>query len=420
MRVLRQWAPAVLVAVLGCVAAGYILVQQRLEVPGRDVYDIHVELPEADGVVPGLGQPVLVSGVKVGSITGAERRRGRALVTLTIDRGELRTVHADASAMLEPISPLKDMRLDLDPGRPSAPPMEPGGTIPIARASSPVPLSTLLSNLDADTRGFLTSLLGSTARGVAGRGEDMRRALRALGPSTRQLREVSEALATRRRSLARLVHNLSAVTRAASRDRELASLVQAGNATLATLADADRPLRDALDQLPETLGLTERTLVRTGRFAGELAPALSSLTPAVRRLPSTLADVRRFARATSATLSEQLRPLTTEARPLVGDLGRASTDLTTLAPQLRRTTDALRYTANTLAYNPPGNDEGGLFWAPWFAHNWNSTFGTADAHGGIGRAMVMLNCSQLTAPSSAASTVTQLLLGADNICPANR
>lgn len=51
------------------------------------------------------------------------------------------------------------MELDLDPGDPAAPVLPENGRIPVERNASPVPLSDLLSRLDGDTRGFMTTLL---------------------------------------------------------------------------------------------------------------------------------------------------------------------------------------------------------------------------------------------------------------------
>jgi phospholipid/cholesterol/gamma-HCH transport system substrate-binding protein len=76
----------------------------------------------------------------------------------------------------------------------------------------------------------------------------------------------------------------------------------------------------------------------------------------------------------------------------------------------------LRYAANELAYNPPGNDEGMLFWLDWVAHDWNNIFTTGDAHGRIGRAELYVPCPQL----ATLGPLGRLLAGATgtiNVCP---
>ena len=44
-------------------------------------------------------------------------------------------------------------------------------------------------------------------------------------------------------------------------------------------------------------------------------------------------------------------------------------------------------------FNPPGPEEGYLFWTAWFFHNANSILGVEDAHGATWRGLVMFGCS---------------------------
>ena len=51
----------------------------------------------------------------------------------------------------------------------------------------------------------------------------------------------------------------------------------------------------------------------------------------------------------------------------------------TLTNPIRRR--ILNYLANELGYNPPGSEEGYLFWLSWFAHNADSLFSVStEAH----------------------------------------
>jgi phospholipid/cholesterol/gamma-HCH transport system substrate-binding protein len=402
-------------AVTGLAAAAYVLYHERAPVPFRDTYRIKVDMTAADGVAPGLGQPVNVAGVKVGSITDAALVQGNARITLEIDRGQVPKVYRDATATLVPITPLKDMRIDLDPGNPPAPALRDGDVLGIERSSVPVPLTDLLSALDLDTRTFLQSLMTSFDEGTAGRGEDLRRALVTLGPTTAQVGQISRELAGRRREIARLVHNLAGVTRAASQDRRLGDVIVAGNATLQALAAQDQPLRRSIAKLPGTLETTRSTLIDAARFADKLGPTTRALLPAVRRLPATLTALRPFADMGTTVIGKRLRPFVREARPLVGDLGPALTTLDAVMPELTTTLQVVTSFVNTVAYNAPGTDEGFLFWISWFAHNWDSLFASGDAHGGIGRAMVMVNCEQFTSLVNL-GPIFQTLVGASNLC----
>lgn len=376
----------------GLAATVYLLIMQRAPLPLRDVYVVNAEFSAANGIVKGIGQPVNVAGVKIGQVVGVETVDGRALVKLELKRDKIARVYADASATLEPITPLKDMQINLDPGRPPAPALRANATLRVARTNAPVPLSDLLSSLDTDTRTFLAGMIASLDLGTRERAPDIRRVMLAMGPTTAQAGRISRALAGRRRELARLVHNLAVVTTAASRDDRLADVVASGNQTLEALAEQEVPLRQAIAKLPATLEVTRSTLVHLKPFARDLGPTLTALVPPTRRLPAMFAALRPFADTTSAALKRDIRPFVKDTVPLIRQAAPAVEDLADATPNLSRAFQVLNYTVNELAYNPPGNDEGFLFWASWFVHNWNSILSLGDAHGGIGRATVTASC----------------------------
>jgi phospholipid/cholesterol/gamma-HCH transport system substrate-binding protein len=377
---------------VGLAATVYLLVEERAAVPFQNVYTLKARFAAADAVVSGLGQPVNVVGVKVGQVVRARLVDGVAEVTLEIRRSRLAHAYANATASLEPITPLNDMQINLDPGAPPAAALPAGGTIGLAQTRAPVPLSDLLSTLDGDTRDFLTTLIASLGQGFGGHGAGMREMLAAMGPTIAQAGRIARSLAARRASIARLVHNLAAVADAASRDRQLSGLVAAGDQTLRALASEDVPLRAALAKLPPTLSVARATLVHLEPFAAKLPATVSALLPGVRRLPATLAALQPFTELGTSVLAHRIRPLVRAAQPLVDALSPTVPRLTALTPHLTRSFQVLDYTADELAYNPGGRNQGFLFWTAWAFHNFNSVISVGDAHGGIGRAQVLLNC----------------------------
>jgi virulence factor Mce-like protein len=415
-RSLRYYVSLALLVAVGIACAAYVLVHQRAPLPFRDVYEVKAILTSAEGVEPGLGQPVQVAGVKVGQISDLRVRDGRAEVTMEIRRKLLPRMHANATAELQPITPLKDMRIELDPGRAPAKVLGKGATLEVDQTATPVALSTLLSSLDGDTRAFVTTLMASLEEGTKGRGPDMRRMLLALGPAAAQARELSATLAKRQSELKRLVTNVARVTDAAAGDGELASLVQAGHRTLAAIAEQEGPLRASLRDLPATVSAARSSLESAAEFAGELTPTLARLQPSVDRLPGALTAIGNFSRAGEAALKDQLRPLVRESRPMLRRLGTATGDLNAGAPAVTRILQVANYFLNELTHNPEGDDEGYLFWLAWFGHNWNSFAGTSDAHGAIGRTLALLSCQQLTQLVQS-GTLLALLIGAPTACP---
>lgn len=416
---LHSMAAIALLAAVGVVTAGYVLIQQRFPNPFRDTYEVKVLLRAADGVAPGFGQPVTVSGVKVGTITADELQGDKALVTLEISRKELPRVYEDAQVRLQPITPLKDMEMALDPGSPSARPLPEGGTISASRSSSPVPLSDLLSTLDVDTREFLTALITGLGSGTRERAPDLRKLFAALGPTTSQVRAVATTLDARRTELARLVHNVSAVTKAASSDGRMSDVVAAGNTTLEAIRGQDADLRRSLRTFPVALATTRRALRTAAELSEELGPTSRALIPPLERLPSTLQNsMRPIAGQIDATLEDEFRPFVRRAVPLARELNPAVASLKALTPDISRVLQVANYVLNEFAYNPPGkDDEGMLYWFSWFAHNWNSVTSSADAHGSVNRVNIFVGCQQMTQLANL-SPLYDLLLGGANRCKA--
>ena len=396
----------------GIAATIYVLIHQQVTSPFAQVYTLYADFSAADGALGGVGQPVDVVGVPVGQVTDVQLVDGVARVSMQIKATQLPHVFANASAALAPITALDDMKVDLNPGRPPSAPLPSGATIGLAHTNAPVRLSDLLSTLDADTRDYLASLITSVAQGVGNRGSNLRDMLSAFGPTVQQVGDIAQALAARRTSLAQFVHNLALVTRAASQNGQLASLVAAGDETLRAVAAQDAPLRESLAQLPTTLGAIHTALGHLTPFSDQLGPTLTALTPAVKRLPGDLRGLAVFDAAARPAIRRDLTPLVRDAVPLLRYAGPTVSNLDAAAPSLSGAAQGLNYLLNELAYVPGGLDQGYLFYALWAFHNLNSTASVADANGSILRATDIAICQGVSE-----SAQVQALLGLANLCP---
>jgi phospholipid/cholesterol/gamma-HCH transport system substrate-binding protein len=413
---IRLTIPILLMFAVGIVSAGYLLIQQRFPVPFKDTYEVKAVLAAADGVAPGFGQSVNVSGVKVGTISAAKLKGDKANVTFTIDRDKLPAVYRDARADLRPITPLKDMQVELSPGTKTKGKLPEAEEIGVDATSAPVPLSDLLSTLDADTRTFLSGLIGSLDQGTKGRAPDVRRVLRALGPTTTQLGEITRELDTQRVALSRLVTNVAAVTKAAASDGRLADVVVAGNRTLNALARQDEPLRQTLAELPSTLRSADESLRTVGGLSDALVPALRDLNPPVAQLPTSLKALRPVTEDFSSLMRTSFRPAVKQTTPLAKDLGPSLANTARVLPDTSRVLQGLTGIVNELGYNPDKQvDQGMLKWLAWVGHNFNSVASTADAHGAISRALPIVNCSQAVEALDL-NPILQLVTGTASAC----
>ena len=392
----RSFAILMALAVVGTAAGFYILLQQRLPNPFSSLYSVDARFPTAAAVAPGLGEPVNVAGVHVGEIVGTSLQDGQAVIHMEIDPHKLPHLYRDAQANLVPNTPLKDMQVNIAPGSPGAGALPHEGTIPASQTTSPIDSDELLSALDADTRLWFTSLITELDNGIRGRGTDIRQLLRSLGPTSVQLRQIGDLLASRRQGLATLVHNLGVLSKATSaKDSQLATVVQAGNSTIQALASQNVALRDSIKRLPGTLAVTRRTLVDVAGLADQLGPTATALLPTARRLPTTLRQTRTLFEGAALLPLQQIPPFVNAVIPLASQLPSLEQSLRQVVPPLINSFKVLAYVTNEVAYNAGGKNPGFLYWLSWFAHNADSFISQSDANGPAWRTVLLATCPGL-------------------------
>jgi phospholipid/cholesterol/gamma-HCH transport system substrate-binding protein len=402
---LRMYAPY-LAALAGMILLSlavslYVVVHQRLRFPWQHETRIYAEFENAQSVTAGQGQTVNVAGVQVGEIGSVELKNGRAVVLMKLTSDDLGPVYRNARLQLRPKTGLNDMAIEMDPGRPdpSQPHrgrLEDGDTLPIENTRPNVNPDQVLAALDADTRPYLQAFVNAGGAGLKGRGADLRRVLRATQPTFAQTRQVAAAIADRRDRVKRLVSNLRVLSEAAaSKDQELASLVDASSAVFTTLGNRDADLQAAVQRLPGALHATRTALSATRGLAVDALPALRRLRPVARELGPALVEARPLLRDATPVVRHGLRPLVRRATPLLRLLGPSVERIDSVSPGLIETAHVANRAVNELAYNPPGKEEGYLFWLAWYIHNGNSVLTVEDAHGVAWRGLVMFGCSTL-------------------------
>jgi phospholipid/cholesterol/gamma-HCH transport system substrate-binding protein len=391
----RSFLTVLVLAVAGLGAGFYILLQQRFPNPFISFYQVNASFPTAAAVVPGLGEPVDVAGVHVGEILGVQLHAGQGVVQMEIDPSDgVPHLFKNASAVLTPNTPLKDMYIDIDPGTPSAGVLPNNGTIAIEDTTSPTDSDELLDELDVDTRDWFTSLITALAGGTRDRGGDIRALFEALGPTAEQTETIANLLSVRRGELADIVHNLGVLTSATSHDdKQLATLVDAGDTTVHALASQDGALQQAVRLLPGVLSQTRQTFTDLTGFANELTPTATALIPVAHHLPETLADARTLIKTAALLPVGKVQTFEHAVIPLAGALTGVLAGLKVDVPALKTSFKAIEYFTNEAAYDPANGNPGFLYWIAWFAHNVDSFVGNHDANGSTWRALLMTTCS---------------------------
>jgi phospholipid/cholesterol/gamma-HCH transport system substrate-binding protein len=407
----RVFVAIVFLFVLAVGIAGYILSNQRFYLPawvpvlGTDFYTVKAELPSGQAVVPGQGQTVNITGVKIGEVGSVRLEDGIAVVDMQI-KDEYRPIYRDATILLRPKTGLKDMYLALDPGTRRTGALPEGGRVRVANTLPDVNSDEFLAQLDSDTRAYLQILLnaggttfddkitGADKRYDQTAAQDLRETFKRFEPTARDGRRITRLLIKRRQNVRRVIHNFQELSTAlAQRDDQLASLVDSANANFEAFASEEGALREALRLFPGTLDQTEQTLTKTSALAGELGPALERLRPFARQLAPALRKTQPFFRETTPIIRDQIRPFARDVQPVVRDLRSATQDLAVVTPRLARTFGVLNRFFNILAYDPPGARKPFNFWAAWAAHSTATMFDLQEAHGPIRRGLVLVNCN---------------------------
>ena len=399
---LRDFVAVAVLFVIAIGVAGYILSQERLNLPawvplvGKDFYTVNAEFSTGQAITPGEGQTVNIAGVPVGEIASVELKNGIAVLQLKIKR-KYAPIYRDATMLLRPKTGLKDMTVAMDPGNPSAGKLPDGGTIPIGNTAPDVNPDEILASLDTDTRTYLEILLNAGGRAFSNNySADLRQTFKRFEPTNSDLAKITGQLSKRRANIAHVVHNLHTLTQElGTKDKQIASLVDSSNQNFRALASQDARIRESLQLLPGTLQTAQSTLGKANNLAIHLGPTLQALRPTARALGPALAATRPFLRDTTPIIRNHLRPFARAARPTVRDLRKAAANLGPLTPKLVRVFKVVNSALNELAYNPPGSEEGFLFWNSWVNHDAASIFSTQDANGPIRRGLIVASCQSL-------------------------
>jgi phospholipid/cholesterol/gamma-HCH transport system substrate-binding protein len=415
----RDFVAIVGLVVLALVIVGYILFHQPAFSFNQNYYTVQAQFANAAAVTPGQGQAVTIAGVQVGQVGAVKLESGRAVVTMNIDR-KYAPIYRDATVLLRPRTPLKDMYLALDPGTEQAGAV-PAGSMLSASATSPtVDLDQILSALDADTRSYLVLLLSggagafrdpsinqaahNDASSIPGPGATpspgavhaLSGTFKRFAPLNRDTKKFATLLAARNQNLRTAIHNLQRVaTSLGSVDGQLASLIAASNTNFSAIASQDANLETGLSLLPSTLTQTDTTLGKVQRFSAQLGPTLSDLLPFAHALGPALSASRPLFHDTTPVIQNQLRPFSIAVQPLAKALKPAATKLAQATPPLTRSVGFLNTLFNTLAYQPKAGEQGYLFWGSWLAHIASSLTNVQDAQGPTVRGIFMATCPAL-------------------------
>lgn len=403
---LQSAVALLLLIVAGLLVGGIIVSHQRLNAPawvpflGKQEFVLRAQLTSVQGVLPGQGQAVTISGVRVGQIGSVSLEDGLAVANLRIEQ-RYAHIYPDATVLLRPKTPLKDMVAELDPGSPDAgPPLRDGALLRSDHTAPDVNLEEILATLDRDSRDYLDVLLADGAAALSrGGGRDLAATFRDFEPLSRHVAQASKLVAKRRVMLRRLVGNLSQLSTAlGARDHDLVRFIRSNASVFRHFGRQTANLQRSVELLPATLQKGNRALTKVASLGQTLGATSTQLDPAARQLGPALRDLQPFFDKTTPVLRKQIRPFARAARPETRLLVKPTTQLTQATPDLTTFSDVLNAIVNEVAYKSPGKDAKSnsyLFYVPWASHNSNSVLSYRDGIGPLRRGVVLVSCQSL-------------------------
>lgn len=395
----------------------FILSQQKAALPGwvpglgQEFYSVNAEFETGQAITPGQGQAAVISGINVGKVGAAELVDGVARIRLDIEPRYKKLLHEDAEFLLRPKTGLSDMVVEIDPGT-TGPPPEEGSTLPLAQGLSNVQLDQLWASLDGDTQDYLVLLLDGAGVGLDGKGRELSQALRRFGPFAEYTARLNGKLMKRRENIAGGVHAFSQIAEElGNNDRVVADFITNSKQNLQAWADEEASLREALQEFPSTLRTGRDALAKSNQLSLAMRPTLLGLIPGAKKLKGSLKAVQSLSTNTTATVRDDIRPFARDVQPVFEDLEKTAKASSVTTTEFKGVFANINRLLDLLAYNPPGDtQEGFLFWAPWSAHNTNSSINAEDGIGPVRRGISSVTCNTATQAQSISSGMRQLLM----------
>jgi len=257
------------------------------------------------------GGDLRVGGVNAGqttAFTATGDSPPKAEVTAEINQPGF-DLRADASCSIKPQSLIGEYFVDCQPGN-SEKKLEDGGTVPVARTSSTIPLDLVNNVLRRSYRERLRLIVSELGTGLAGRPQDLQQVLRRAHPGLRETSQVLQILGRQNRVIENFVRDAdTVVAQLEARKQDVSRFIVEAGETAEITATRREELRKTFRRLPGFLTELQPTMARLEDLADEQIPLLSDLERAAPSLDRFLA---------------RLGPFSEAARPAIRSLGEAS------------------------------------------------------------------------------------------------
>jgi len=219
-----------------------------------------------------VGNNVVVSGMKVGTVSKVSLKNGDAVVGFTVD-GRV-SLGSDTSAHIRTGTLLGARTLALVSAGDK--PLKPRSVIPISRTSSPYSLTDAVNELTTNTAGTDTDQLGQSLDLLS---QTLDQIAPQLGPTFDGVSRLSRSLNDRNQSLSQLLKSAADVTNVLSqRSDQLNTLILNANSLLGMLVERRQAI---VTLLANTSAVAKQLSALVHDNEAQLAPALDRLNSVV-------------------------------------------------------------------------------------------------------------------------------------------
>jgi phospholipid/cholesterol/gamma-HCH transport system substrate-binding protein len=299
------------------------------------------------------GEDVKIAGVKVGKVDDLDVTPDqKAAVVLRIDKPGFKDFRRDAECTIRPQSLIGEKFVECTPTQPrpdgakAPPPLrrirrgEGRGQylLPVSQTSRPVDLDLIANVMRLPERERLSIILNELGTALAGRGPELRRAVRNADPALKETDKVLAILARQNGVLEDLARDSDTIVAPLARDRaQVAGFVDRASVVATAAASRDTALERNIQRLPEFLRQLRPTMTRLGSLSDEMTPVLSDLDAVAPDLNRFVLELGPFSAAATPALqragqaSVVGREALVDARPIVQDLGRLASQLRPLS-----------------------------------------------------------------------------------------
>lgn len=296
----------------------------------ENAYKVRAIFDNASFVIPGLD--VKVAGVNVGEVTDVELTDdNRAAVTFTVDDPGFQDFREDATCSIRPQALIGERFVECTlteprPAGASAPRElaqiaegEHAGAhlLPVEQTSVPVDADEVLAVQDASTRERFAIIIRELGAGVAGRGEEINKALRRANPTLTQANRLLRQLDAQKQTLVQLADTSDRVLTVLANERaSIEGAVTNGATVMRRLSSRRSELRETITQLDRLLGEVPGSVDRLTELTDELTPITRDLARNADDMATVLDQLPTLA-SRGAEAMEALGPVTDQGREVL-------------------------------------------------------------------------------------------------------